>query len=108
MYMQSMKRKTYGKYHHNVMLTLYHNSQIESDFKPLEGLVYKDILNHIGGDKSRSRSTEICRAARRCLHTHPTDNQKRLCGITLLKDDEKDSQTDRSQVKPRDSRRSSG
>jgi hypothetical protein len=90
------------------MFTFNHNSQVKPDFKPLESLIHKNILNHIGRDKPRSRRTEIRRTARGSLHTHTTDNQQRLSGISFLEDERKENQTDGSKVQPRDLRSSSG
>ena len=95
---------TYWKNYNNIVFTLDHNSQIESNFETLKSFVDKDVLNHIGRNKSCSRSTEIRRAACRCLHAHATYHQKRLCSIAFAKDDRENCQTDGSQVEPGDTR----
>jgi hypothetical protein len=90
------------------MFTFNYNSQIKPDFKPLESLIHKNILNHIGRDEPRSRRTEIGGTARGSLHTHTTNNQQRFSGISFLEDEREEGQTDGSKVQPRDTRSSSG
>jgi len=82
-YVQSGKG-TCRKHHDNIVFALDYDGQIEFDFKPLESLVHKDILNHIGGNEPRGRSAEVGRTARRSLHTHTTDDQQRLSCIPFL------------------------
>lgn len=95
---------TYGKHYHNIVLALYHDAQVELHLKAFESFVDEDILDRACWNEPRRARPQIARATGARLHPQSTNDQQRLLGIALSKDEPRNSGANEHSPKEREIR----